>query len=726
MRRFFALLSVCAFANVAQSENLVGRAAGVCRFQLQSFEQKLVCVPWAPFQPTLAATIKGAWENADPSQPMVLLWNQQTHAYRTFIRSNNAWVDPETGQPAEVDLRAGHGLFLHNNQDRSLIVYLVGYVNLEPTETLRFNPNVLTLFGYPFSSAMPLSKTELGKTWRHTSGNKDEIIDFDNQGAVFSMAEAYWYRRNASDELVVREPRTYAAPFPTNSLFIANIEVCDRDCMALTIQCDSIDHDFIDIFYKDAAFDTVMDFDKGWSLADSVPVTANIMTWCDHAQERPLGKTAVRFYLIGTGADYNLNGLPDAREHFVLGVATGDPLFGISAPDKTVSATTSKTKRLPCLKDAVGQDLDRNHYPEDLLSLVTRVYIECGNTDYIKGNRHVYPYPKWFKAAYKQGGRWRALIPPVQPLADLKLTWSNPIDVSGEQLYVQDQLIRVFGDKQDQCQVFDLPLFQSQADWMFHENPLLLPAVSKLVKVRSDILTSWHAEKSGDRFVLELKPKGTGRDMLLNMEAWGAETAALCIDLLQGKENIVARDVAGESACSGAVSIELPLSKYPEARKIVVRCIRGPLDIGRIMLYEDADRDDLDGDLEALAGTDPNQTDSDGDGYDDLAEILACTDPTDPTSNPAPRAIRGKSVVATKTLGAPELAITNIVRGASGLTLQISCPGYIGKNRHFLHARPAFIQLGARSPRRPHANLHAMDQKLQPYSQKLCPWKRRI
>ncbi len=49
----------------------------------------------------------------------------------------------------------------------------------------------------------------------------------------------------------------------------------------------------------------------------------------------------------------------------------------------------------------------------------------------------------------------------------------------------------------------------------------------------------------------------------------------------------------------------------------------------------DTDGDGLSDALEALLGTNPNQSDSDGDGASDAAEQIAGTDPTQSTSNPS-------------------------------------------------------------------------------------------
>jgi hypothetical protein len=300
----------------------VGRAAaiappvGCVRIVIPAQEQRLVSLPFRPFDPSINAVLAGQLTGSsnEAQADCVLKWDAGAQRYVSSVKADGTgdatrdgrWFSSFDGwAPSDMTLSPGEGFFLCNRQDYGQTVLLCGQVVFDATNTVTLAP-ALNLFGYPYSTAVGVQTTRLWQAWQIAeAGAADTVIDLSADGAsapFLRLGNGYWYDRRAPTPLAWSEPRPYADVFASNGVAAQVIGIAAVDggtAVKLSIRCAGSSGNGLDVLYQDLADGGSLNPATGWRVAAAglPPEGQAELEWTDtgfDAQNPPLA----RYYLV--------------------------------------------------------------------------------------------------------------------------------------------------------------------------------------------------------------------------------------------------------------------------------------------------------------------------------------------------------------------------------------------------------------------------------------------
>lgn len=315
----------------AFSENAISRPAGFLRIPLQK-GFNLISIPLQSFDgddsinAVLGNQLSGSTNDATADR--VLKYDPLSVNYVEALKADGTgnpdidgkWFASFDGwKPSDMTLQIGEGFWIENRQVDDQVVFLTGEVVLDPTNEILLLPSV-SLFGYPYSTAIDLDETGLWQLWTDegqfdNTGTVDEISDPLADGVdsvTLRLGRAYWYKRNSQDSIVWSEVRPYSDIFPDKDRppTISGVTVLeDGPVVSLLIQ--GVIGEQLDIFFQDVSPTKRFDTTTGWMLAAAnLPVdNSPIIKWEDHggANRSSINDIFGRYYLVlsRTGQDAN-------------------------------------------------------------------------------------------------------------------------------------------------------------------------------------------------------------------------------------------------------------------------------------------------------------------------------------------------------------------------------------------------------------------------------------
>jgi len=324
------LLPLCAAA--AYAGNCVSVPAGFVRVEVEAQSDRLLALPFKPFDDLIDSVIGDQLTGppAAAASDRVLTWDPEEAAYREAVKVDGAWfTDASAATRSWISLGVGDAFWIRNRQEAGQVVVLAGEVVLDPTRTTLFSP--VTLFGYPYSTAIRFDRTELGKSWRagapEVAGDTiaDPALAMSDDTRTLSPGSGYWYGRASEWPLLWTEPRPYTNLFPANALppRIADISESGQAAnVTLTVMCEGVPGEKLDIFYQDLSDTNEFDTTYGWQIAelDIAVEGSTSLAWTDAGgpEREPPSGVFGRCYLIGRAdIDSDGDGIPDAREMFL-------------------------------------------------------------------------------------------------------------------------------------------------------------------------------------------------------------------------------------------------------------------------------------------------------------------------------------------------------------------------------------------------------------------------
>ncbi|MDD4869423.1 MAG: hypothetical protein PHR77_02590 [Kiritimatiellae bacterium] len=417
-----ALLWFCCFQFTASAtSNIISRPVGFVRITISTNEQRLVSLPFRPFDASINKVLAGQLTGStkEKSSDRVLKWDAVVAKYVQALKADgngNAEIDGKWFSdlkklvPSDMTLEPGEGFFIWNRQASTQDVFLAGEVVLDATNSMVLMPS-LNLVGYPYSA----SKGGSSAPSPDISGSP--ILPLSD--SLFEMGKGYWYNNTSSVATVWIETRPYADVFPAEGgkPVIAGIQTGNGKEAILTIECEGVSGERLDIYYQDLMTPDCIDRGKdyvtpkrwveggegGWLIADiDIPVNGKtIVEWTDSgtvasalradslvSDRKSVNEIFARYYLVGRAdIDMDKDGVPDARQKFVLG-------RNLSVESGTVaSALRSDASLVSTNLSSVSSNLvsGSRHLPLAISSFRCRIiYVDKNSgADHLKGRSAV-------------------------------------------------------------------------------------------------------------------------------------------------------------------------------------------------------------------------------------------------------------------------------------------------------------------------------------------------
>ena len=385
-----AIVSGC-WVLAAEAVHTASRSVGVIRVDLAPGSQALLALGVDPFDDRIASIFAGQLTGgALPAlSDNLLLWNNGAAEYDTYWKDLlGAWrKNPDSPETADT-LSPGVGFWAVSRQDFSQQVFFAGTVILDETNGVGLPPN-LSLLACPFSSKIALSNADLradGACGAAVQADADQIADPVGGATVWllddtnsplhgrwvdantnpsalelSLGRGYWYSHRSTG-FVWSAARPYADLFPGDD---SPPRVA---CMAFIAQRDEVTlgiasagaGERLEIYFKDLGSTGAFVSAPGWNVAQLDLASAGTsLDWTDSGSggRGKVNEVFARFYLVGAaGVDTDGDGLPDARETFVLGT---DPIGSDTDGDGMPDGWEALHGLDPLANDAEGDpDLD--------------------------------------------------------------------------------------------------------------------------------------------------------------------------------------------------------------------------------------------------------------------------------------------------------------------------------------------------------------------------------
>ncbi len=382
-RRWLVVTLSCALAPfaLAQSVNYVSKPAGITRLAVFP-GQTLVSIPFRPFAPALNEVLRDQLTGGTTATngDGILKWDPVSQVYLTAFKAagtgdtsrDGNWFSPSTGwAPSALTLNPGEGFWIANRQTTAQTVYFCGSIAADATISITLRSG-LNLVSYPFSAVIPLSKTQLAKNGAHgdrTTSTADSLNDpalaetfwLLQQGKSRTLTwctaaglatakeltptHGYWFQHKTSASFTWKESRPYAYPFVASSAApqILNMRAANG-ASTITLDTSACSNGTLEIYYKDFRATDTFSGTNGWQIAaQNIPLQGQTRySWSDSGttNRKPVSQVATRIYLAARGdVDSDHDGLPDARETFVLGT---DPLVYNGVPPPLPSSGTKQ------------------------------------------------------------------------------------------------------------------------------------------------------------------------------------------------------------------------------------------------------------------------------------------------------------------------------------------------------------------------------------------------
>ena len=345
------VLLLCATAALAGDAPLTSRPVGFVRIAVDGNKQALVCMPFNAFDPSINAVIgtnqltgSSDAETAD----RVLTFDPVLPGYTTAFKTQGKWYDLVTLELSDMELTPGTAVWIDNRQGVTQQVFLAGELVMSESNSVALLPS-LNMVGYPFSTSKDLADTCLSDLLDGTN----VLLDADVREVVsgpLGIGQGYWLRRDADTSQIWTELRPYADVFPSGdeAPCISSIHVLDNgESVELSIVTTGDATATFEVFYKDVGPDDEVDVATGWRIA-ATGIRGSAHTWVDVGSEDRASVSDVhaRYYLLArSDVDVNGNGIPDAREVFVEGLAwpvagrSGTSDQALIANDRTSNTT---------------------------------------------------------------------------------------------------------------------------------------------------------------------------------------------------------------------------------------------------------------------------------------------------------------------------------------------------------------------------------------------------
>ncbi|OGV58769.1 MAG: hypothetical protein A2283_02365 [Lentisphaerae bacterium RIFOXYA12_FULL_48_11] len=321
---FITWVLILASMDAIAASNIISRPVGFVRIAISTNEQKLVSLPFKPFDSSLGRVLAGQLTGSTDEKlaDVVLKWDPFLLQYLKAFKADETgdkeidgkWFSSfEPLTESSLTLQSGEGFFVWNRQSMTQDVFLGGQVVLVATNELLFQPS-LNLAGYPYSSAPGAGF--------HVSGLIGSISS--------NMGEGFWVNNTNGIETVWLETRPYADVFPPEcerpaitGIIISSGETATNLSIILSILCSGEEGEKLDVFYKDVKPHEVFDPEKDWLIAATdISVKGTIeIDWEDSGSSgrKPVSKIFARYYLVGRAdVDLDQDGIPDARQKFVF------------------------------------------------------------------------------------------------------------------------------------------------------------------------------------------------------------------------------------------------------------------------------------------------------------------------------------------------------------------------------------------------------------------------
>jgi len=322
---FIAWVLIFVSMDAIAASNIISRPVGFVRIAISTNEQKLVSLPFKPFDSSLGRVLAGQLTGSADEKlaDVVLKWDPFLLQYLKAYKADGSADEKIDGKwfssfepltESSLTLQPGEGFFVWNRQSMTQDVFLGGQVVLVATNELLFQPS-LNLAGYPYSSAPGAGF--------HVSGLIGSISS--------NMGEGFWVNNTNGVETVWLETRPYADIFPAEgavpSITGIRVSACNSlsvsPVIILSILCSGEEGEKLDVFYKDVKPHEVFDPEKDWLIAATdIPVNGRTgIDWEDsgNLNRKSVGKIFARYYLVGRAdIDLDQDGIPDARERFVF------------------------------------------------------------------------------------------------------------------------------------------------------------------------------------------------------------------------------------------------------------------------------------------------------------------------------------------------------------------------------------------------------------------------
>jgi hypothetical protein len=380
----FGLASATAFPAAAQSVTYVSQPAGLVRLTVAP-GQTLISLPLKPINASIGALFPDQLTggSGETSGDGILAWDAVNQVYvKAFkaagtgdpARDGKWFTDSVTWTPSPLTLNPGEGFWIANRQAVSQTVYLGGNIVADSSRSSTLRPG-LNLIGYPFSGRIALNSTQLARNgangdrspstsdsltdpatgatqWLLKKGKSKNLAWYNADGStatqILGPAAGYWFEHKTSTTFTWTEPRPYAYPFISSPSAprISGIQAA-HGVATLTLDTSACPTGTVEIYFKDFAATDPFSGTNGWLLAAQglSPQGRTSLTWTDGGatNRAPIAAIFTRVYLAARGdVDGDADGLPDARETFVLGTDPAIPNGGTPPPP----ATTGKLKGL--------------------------------------------------------------------------------------------------------------------------------------------------------------------------------------------------------------------------------------------------------------------------------------------------------------------------------------------------------------------------------------------
>lgn len=371
------LAGAAALPASAQSVNYVSQPAGLVRLTVAP-GQTLVSIPFNPINASIGDLLQGQLTGGagEAGGDGILKWDAVNQVYvKAFkaagtgdpARDGRWFADSVTWTPSPLTLNPGEGFWIANRQSVAQTVYLGGTMVADSSRAVTLRPG-LNLIGYPYDGRIALNSTQLARNgaygdrststsdslndpatgetlWLMKKGKSKNLVWYNADGStatkVLAPAAGYWFQHTTSTTFTWTEPRPYAYPFVASATApkITGIRAASG-VATLTLDTSACPTGAVEIYYKDFAATETFSGTNGWLLAAQGlrPQGQASLTWTDAGatNRAPVSTIFTRVYLAARGdVDSDADGLPDARETFVLGTDPKTPNGGTPPPPTT-------------------------------------------------------------------------------------------------------------------------------------------------------------------------------------------------------------------------------------------------------------------------------------------------------------------------------------------------------------------------------------------------------
>jgi hypothetical protein len=215
----FLVVILAATASAQTSSNIlciVSRPVGFVKISILSNEQKLVSLPFKPFDPSINSILSGQLTGSvdERTADRIYKWRSDILQYEYAVKVDGDGRPDVDGRwfsdlqqliPSDMMLEPGEGFFIWNRQSKTQDVLLAGEVVLAATNAVILQPS-FNLVGYSYSTSIKVEECE---AWNDLRWDFSAMPDF-------IMGKGFWCD-NKWEETWLIDIRPYEDVFPVGS-----------------------------------------------------------------------------------------------------------------------------------------------------------------------------------------------------------------------------------------------------------------------------------------------------------------------------------------------------------------------------------------------------------------------------------------------------------------------------------------------------------------------------